>query len=115
MEKGDTGGKKYCPKNWACPPDLDNSWCGCSQKWACRSEGAGNARGWRRADPNVSWRLWETKRETPSGSHDPLVECWEVLELGAVGQAVRHQDVLVEVVGSTAAVAAHLVNHLANG
>lgn len=38
-----------------------------------------------------------------------------MLELGAVGQAVRHQDVLVEVVGSTAAVAAHLVNHLANG
>lgn len=48
-------------------------------------------------------------------SRDPLGDCWEVLELGAVGQAVRHQDVLVEIVSSTAAVAAHLVNHLANG
>lgn len=59
-----------------------------------------------------SWRLWEAKGEAPSC--DPLDECWEVLELGAVGQAVGHQDVLVEVVGTTGAVAAHLVNHLAN-
>lgn len=38
----------------------------------------------------------------------------EVLELGAVGEAVRHEDVLVEGVGACGTVALHFVNHLAD-
>ncbi len=38
----------------------------------------------------------------------------KVLEPGAVGEAVRHDDVLVEVVRTRGAVTFHLVNHLAD-
>lgn len=37
------------------------------------------------------------------------------LEPGAVGEAVGHNDVLVEVVGARGAVTFHLVDHLADG
>lgn len=37
-----------------------------------------------------------------------------VLEPGAVGEAVRHDDVLVEVVRACGAVTFHLINHLAD-
>jgi len=37
------------------------------------------------------------------------------LEAGAVGEAVGHDDVLVEVVGARGAVTFHLVDHLADG
>ena len=43
-----------------------------------------------------------------------LTEPGEVLELGAVGEAVRHEDVLVEVVGAGGTVTLHFVNHLAD-
>lgn len=42
------------------------------------------------------------------------MEPGEVLELGAVGEAVGHDDVLVEVVRACGTVTLHLVNHLAN-
>lgn len=68
-----------------------------------------------RVNPNMFWKLWEAKGKAPPRPRDLLSDCREVLELGAVGQAVRHEDVLVEVVGPTAAITAHLVDHLANG
>lgn len=43
------------------------------------------------------------------------MEAGEALELGAVGEAVGHEDVLVEVVGAGGAVVLDFVNHLADG
>ena len=49
-----------------------------------------------------------------SGSSAPRTRR-TVLELGAVCEAVGHDDVLVEVVRARGAVAFHLVDHLADG
>lgn len=49
---------------------------------------------------------WGSRRSVPA--------LWKALEPGAVGEAVRHDDVLVEVVGACGAVIFHLVDHLAD-
>ncbi len=56
--------------------------------------------------------LLEPLTEPPADVTERLSDA---LEAGAVGEAVGHDDVLVEVVRAGGAVTFHLVNHLTDG
>lgn len=89
---------------------------------------------WLEASSSLGWqRVWEffstaeTLREVQrvglrhyrkkvlEAPPPPTPQHWgQPLEPGAVGEAVGHDDVLVEVVGACGAVIFHLINHLAD-